>query len=359
MPSLAEQWLGLTQSAAVFVSVLTGDRNSVEGILLSKNGECKELRFECKAISEWDAGIVADELNEFDDSFLETQAVPFPYLNRVLGGVMLLSDDKNAKDRHNWEEWGALCGRLLTQANLVEQASDSFSTGTLQLSEKLEAMAEFAAGAGHEINNPATTIVGRANMLLKDETDPYRRQMLATIGGEAYRIRDMMGDVTLFARPPQPKFECLDITEDVKKLADKLADEFQNQDCELRVSLPDSKAEIEADETQFFVAVSNLLKNSLNASSEGDCVEVSVSVVQKESRQFGLLTIHDIGAGFSLEEREHLFDPFYSGRQAGRGLGFGLPKCWRILSNHGGWIEVDSDSEQGTTVKTYWPVTHS
>ncbi|MDF1743086.1 MAG: histidine kinase dimerization/phospho-acceptor domain-containing protein, partial [Gimesia sp.] len=71
--------------------------------------------------------------------------------------------------------------------------------------DKLEAMAEFAAGAGHEINNPVATIVGRVQMLLKGETDPDRRQSLATIGGQAYRVRDMIGDAMLFARPPDPR----------------------------------------------------------------------------------------------------------------------------------------------------------
>ena len=54
--------------------------------------------------------------------------------------------------------------------------------------DKLEAMAEFAAGAGHEVNNPLATIIGRAQMLLKDERDPQRRQMLVSIGAQVYRV---------------------------------------------------------------------------------------------------------------------------------------------------------------------------
>ena len=72
---------------------------------------------------------------------------------------------------------------------------------------KLEALAEFAAGAGHEINNPAATIVGRVELLLKGETNPERRQALLTIGAQALRIRDMIGDLMLFARPPRPEPE--------------------------------------------------------------------------------------------------------------------------------------------------------
>ncbi|MDA0284815.1 MAG: ATP-binding protein, partial [Planctomycetota bacterium] len=61
----------------------------------------------------------------------------------------------------------------------------------------------------------------------------------------------------------------------------------------------------------------------------------------------------------SESEREHLFDPFFSGRQAGRGLGFGLSKCWQILRMHGGSIQVidtvREESDKGVTIETLWP----
>ena len=71
--------------------------------------------------------------------------------------------------------------------------------------EKLEAMAEFAAGAGHEINNPLTVISGRAQLLLRDETDPERRHALALISAQAMRVYEMIADMMLFARPPRPE----------------------------------------------------------------------------------------------------------------------------------------------------------
>ena len=58
------------------------------------------------------------------------------------------------------------------------------------------------------------------------------------------------------------------------------------------------------------------------------------------------MQVDDSGSGISAAAREHLFDPFYSGREAGRGLGFGLSKCWRIVTEHGGSIEA-SDSPLG------------
>jgi C4-dicarboxylate-specific signal transduction histidine kinase len=69
----------------------------------------------------------------------------------------------------------------------------------------------------------------------------------------------------------------------------------------------------------------------------------------------GKLVVSDNGRGLSQADREHLFDPFYSGRQAGRGLGFGLSKCWRIVTGQGGRIDVSENDEAGVTFTVWWP----
>ncbi len=87
--------------------------------------------------------------------------------------------------------------------------------------EKLEAMAEFAAGAGHEINNPLTIIAGRAQLFLREESDPERRRALALIGAQAMRVHEMIADMRLFARPPRPDFQSVELV----GLADRLIEE--------------------------------------------------------------------------------------------------------------------------------------
>jgi signal transduction histidine kinase len=68
------------------------------------------------------------------------------------------------------------------------------------------------------------------------------------------------------------------------------------------------------------------------------------------------IVISDDGPGIAPELHSKIFDPFYSGREAGRGLGFGLSKCWRIVTLHGGWIDVSSQPGQGTTFTLGLPV---
>jgi signal transduction histidine kinase len=220
---------------------------------------------------------------------------------------------------------------------------------------KLEALAQFAAGAGHEINNPVATIVGRAELLLKDETNPERRQALLTIGAQALRIRDMIGDLMLFARPPRPEPKSLDLVAIVDDVLRALSDVIRSKSLTVERRGETSTA-IWADPVQLKVVISNLLHNSVNASATCGSITIECRpLADANSRSLTVLSIHDQGGGLSPLDCEHLFDPFYSGRQAGRGLGFGLPKCWRIVEQHGGQIEFESSVEAGTTFRVYWP----
>jgi signal transduction histidine kinase len=221
---------------------------------------------------------------------------------------------------------------------------------------KLRALVEFAAGAGHEINNPVATIVGYAQQLLASETDPDRRHALATIGGQAYRIRDMIGDVMLFARPPRPAPQSLDLSVDCREVAEKFLADAEARGCSLEVQASTETA-IFADPVQLRVVIGALLRNSIEAIREKGRIVVSVSAVEESGRAWARLRIADNGRGLSAADREHLFDPFYSGRQAGRGLGFGLSKAWRIITLHGGRIDVESPADEGVGVAftIHWP----
>ena len=237
----------------------------------------------------------------------------------------------------------------------TERCSDSRLGVSFVISpdrDKLEALAEFAAGAGHEINNPLATIIGRAQMLLKDETDPQKRQMLMSIGAQAYRIRDMIGDTMLFGRPPCPELQVVNLTEVVDRVLAKHKADLENGRSMVSVQVPESIV-LQADPTQLSIVLSELLRNSLQALQPvGGEIQISATADVDKA----LIELTDRGIGFRDDEREHAFDPFFSGRQAGRGLGFGLPKCWRIIDQHSGQIEIQSTPNGPTTVKIVWPI---
>jgi len=210
--------------------------------------------------------------------------------------------------------------------------------------EKLEAMAEFAAGAGHEINNPLTVIAGRAQLFLREEKDPERRRALALMNVQAKRVYEMIADMMLFARPPQPEPEPIDLGALVDELIAELSPQAALQETALRRVGEQGAVEIEADGTQLRVALRALCHNALEAIGRGGNIEIGVHLARRHVE----IRVADDGPGIPPDERRHLFDPYYSARQAGRGLGLGLSKCWRIVTNHGGRIEVESQPDHGS-----------
>lgn len=220
---------------------------------------------------------------------------------------------------------------------------------------KLRALGEYAAGAGHEINNPLAAINGRTAQLLQQETDPHRKHLLQTIGAQTYRIRDMIGDSMLFARPPKIKCSELDLTKLIESVVHQFSEEFSTRELSLWGNRA-SDVIFSGDEIQLSIVIAELLRNSLNAVEDSGRIEIDCCTQEVRNQESVILRIADNGSGFTDEEREHCFDPFYSGRQAGRGLGFGLSKCWRIVTQHGGRIILNESPGEMTEFIVSLPI---
>jgi signal transduction histidine kinase len=231
--------------------------------------------------------------------------------------------------------------------------------------EKLSALAEFAAGAGHEINNPLTVIAGRAQLLLHEETDLERRHALALMNTQAMRVHEMIADLMLFARPPQPHPAKVDVrwlfdnvVREMKPVADRQETVLSTQHVIHKAATggrADSSGEtteITADPVQLMVALKAIVQNSLEALGSGGHVELEL----RASPACVEILVRDDGPGIPVEVRPHVFDPFFSARQAGRGLGLGLAKAWRIVTNHGGRITVESPPGPGTVICITLPI---
>ncbi|MFM7056837.1 MAG: sensor histidine kinase [Planctomycetota bacterium] len=222
--------------------------------------------------------------------------------------------------------------------------------------ECLEAMAEYAAGAGHEINNPLASIIGQTQLLLKSEQLLERRQALETIGAQAWRIRDIIGNSMLFARPPQPVPQSLNLIALIRECLSALHGLAQEHRVEFRFSAATEELPLQADRGLVGQLVSSLVRNSLESirgANRAGRVEVEVRRVAPDVVS---LTIRDDGPGAGSEEiRRHLFNPFFSGRPAGRGLGFGLSLAWQIVRLHGGLIYALEHGTGGLSVEIAIP----
>lgn len=209
--------------------------------------------------------------------------------------------------------------------------------------EKIDALAEFAAGVGHELNNPLAIISGHAQQLLREEKDPAHRRALATIIAQANRAYEMIADIRLFARPPAPCVTSLDLVELLREalaIEEPLLRE-RGLDCDFVRDAPELP--ITSDPVQLRVVIGVLCKNAREAASQGT-VRIRCGARSEGSVYF---SVEDPGPGIAEDVRPLIFCPYFSGRQAGRGLGFGLSKAYRILEQLGGAIDCEPVDPHG------------
>ncbi|WP_442484752.1 sensor histidine kinase [Aeoliella sp. SH292] len=218
---------------------------------------------------------------------------------------------------------------------------------------KLDAMKELAYGASHEINNPLANISGRAQSLLRDERDPRRRRLLASIDAQALRAHEMISDLMLFARPPLLEKVSAKLDEVVYQAISDLQVIATERAITLSVDALPEPAVALFDPLQMLIAIKAVVQNAIDAIGNDGAVTISL---RREGTNV-VIRVADTGPGISDTVRRHLFDPFFSGREAGRGLGFGLSKCWRIVTLHGGNVKVERTSPAGSVFALRFPAT--
>ncbi|HXG12819.1 MAG TPA: HAMP domain-containing sensor histidine kinase, partial [Gemmataceae bacterium] len=247
--------------------------------------------------------------------------------------------------------------RLETEVDELHQALEQQCAGEAERlqARKLAALAEFAAGAGHEINNPLAVISGQAQYLLRNaERGPrtneealgpdsllvHRPSFIAscrTIIEQAQRIHGILRDLWHFARPPQPNKQPVDLPGLIEEVGASLSELAAQRQVQLVYDRPGPAGRppsltVRADPGQLRIALGCLLRNAIEAAPAGGWAAVRL---QETPDQVEVL-VEDNGPPPGLPQREHLFDPFYSGRAAGRGKGLGLPTAWRLARVHGG-----------------------
>jgi signal transduction histidine kinase len=237
--------------------------------------------------------------------------------------------------------------RQREQVALMEMEIDEFSLALREqlaseehrlLESKLRALAEFAAGAGHEINNPLAVISGQAQYILarsadwlvEDEAEAARKS-LETIIAQTKRIHSLLRELMLFARPNNPKPVAVDLPTLLGEVLASHQELASQKQVSLTLTCEFERRLMCLDPEQTRQTLACLVKNALEAAGLNGWVRI----VLTRSNPWEIV-VQDSGPGPSREGVAHLFDPFYSGRNAGRGRGLGLPIAWRLARKQGG-----------------------
>lgn len=247
-------------------------------------------------------------------------------------------DYKQRVDASTPDEIGAL-GR---EFNAMAAALDEREQRLIR-SERLAAVGKIAAQITHEVRNPLSSIGLNAEML-EEETEGEAKKLARAIVKEVDRLTEITEEYLRFARLPRPKLEREDLGAIVGSLLAFLRQELEARGVTVELRLDPSLPAVAADEHQLRQALLNLLRNAVEAMSDGGRLTLEATAADARAVE---LTIADTGEGIAPEHLPKIFDPFFSTKEGGTGLGLALTQ--QIIVEHGGRIEVQSTPGVGTT----------
>ncbi len=221
-------------------------------------------------------------------------------------------------------------------------------------SDKLAALGQLSAGIAHEIRNPLTSINILIHSLMETlPTENTHREDLKVIEGEIQRINEIVDQFLRFAKPSPPFLEKTEISSIFNETLQLLRPQIERQRISLQknfLSLPF----ITIDKEQIKQVILNLLMNAIQAMPKGG--QLQLKAQSSEDHQWMKIFIQDSGIGILPEDIKKLFDPFFSTREGGIGLGLSI--AHRIIDQHHGKIEVTSHPEKGTLFTIWLPMSN-
>jgi len=232
--------------------------------------------------------------------------------------------------------------RTIEQRRLVEQ---------LNLAERLAALGEMVAGVSHEIKNPLGIIQSTAELLSNmPGADESQKKLSGVITEESIRLNRIVTEFLDFARPHDLNLHSIQLDEIVRKNLDFLKPEMEKKGIIAQFNLSDNRSyKITADQDLLYRGIMNLIINAVQAIEDTGKIIIHIG----EEKGGYRVVIKDTGKGISDDNLNKIFNPFFTTKEKGSGLG--LPIVRKIIEGHGGTIEIKSTEGVGTNVTLHLP----
>jgi signal transduction histidine kinase/CheY-like chemotaxis protein len=285
--------------------------------------------------------------------------VPLTYRGTVIGAIAAANKMGGGFDAHDQELLNTLSGSTaiaienarLYQAErelrrLVEQ-----SQMQLVQTEKLAATGRLAASLAHEINNPLQAIHNSLQLMLSFQLEAQEQQEYLQIADEEIeRLMNLVASILEFARPPQREMRATNLNDVVERVLALAGKYLQHRRVAVKRALAPHLPSVVVASDELEQVFINLVLNAVDAMPEGGTLRVASC--QGEDGRLAV-AFSDTGHGIDPEDIERVFEPFFSTREDGTGLG--LTVSHNVVERHGGEITVESALGQGTTFTVWLP----
>ncbi|QXE90865.1 PAS domain S-box protein [Geomonas subterranea] len=240
----------------------------------------------------------------------------------------------------------------------------------LRHTQKIEAVGQLAAGVAHDFNNLLTPIIVYADMLLRisPEGSPQTR-MIQSMSSAAHKASDLTQKLLSFGRKQVLHMSLLDLNEVITSFREIMRATVRDN-VRIDLLLSPGAAKVQADRGQLEQVLLNLILNAQDAieGSGSICIETGHLILDEEFHRqhpvakpghYILLAFSDDGCGMTEETLRHMYEPFFTTKESGRGTGLGLATVYGVIKHHGGCIDVRSRPGEGTRFAIYLPASAS
>ncbi len=244
--------------------------------------------------------------------------------------------------------------RLISKPAEIPRPTRTGAERAVHAGDLLTALAEMAAGAAHELNNPLAVISGRAQLLAEADSDKETKEILRQIYENAREASGIIEDLMSFAEPPRPR----PTRTDVKRVLDE-AVQLTNRKTgveviDVKIDAGEEVESVYADSAQIVSAVANIIANAVESYREKQG-PIEITAVAGEPGGPVTLTIQDHGCGMDEATLKKASQPFFSAKPAGRKRGMGLAYAARFIQMNKGTLNIESRAGEGTRVTIQLP----
>ncbi len=211
---------------------------------------------------------------------------------------------------------------------------------------KLATMGELAASIAHELNNPLGIMSLRLEELLMDVADGPQADSLRVVEGEIQRMAGLVSNLLQFSRRNRQHISTVDLSVEVENALELVSYLFPKHNIQVSREYSPNVPPVLADRQQIRQLLLNLIVNAIDAMAGGGTLTVRVT-----SNGWATVEIIDTGTGIPAELLERVTEPFFTTKAEGKGTGLGLSICQRIVQDHHGRMEVESQPGRGTTIR--------
>jgi two-component system sensor histidine kinase HydH len=260
----------------------------------------------------------------------------------LVGSVTGVLADRGRRQRAELQ----LASEKLAKVN--RELQDSFEQ--IKRADRLSAIGQLSASLAHEIRNPLASIDGAANLIESPQTsDEMRKGSLAIIHKEIQRLNRLLTNLLDFARPKKPEFQPVDPSRLIDSIISLAGHSAEQKGIILRKEVPASVPPFECDPEQMKQVILNLAINAIQAMTAPGEVLLSA----RPSNSSVMISVRDEGPGVDDEKLDKIFNPFFTTKEAGTGLG--LSVVHQIITQHGGVVNAERNPDGGMTFSLVIP----